>query len=99
MSLQADGTRVGDQFADNFQTARPAADGTVGLLPAYWVWNFAAGREFQRERWIVQPFVTVKNLADAIYISSRAPLGIQPGMFRQVNAGVRFGLSRHRHHP
>lgn len=89
-SLHIDGTRVGDQFGDNRQTVEGSADGTTGLLPSYWVWNVAAGHEFRRERFGVNPFVTVKNLADERYISSRAPLGIQPGMFRQVNAGVKF---------
>ncbi len=89
-SVHVDGTRVGDQFGDNLETVKGSADGTVGLLPAYWVWNLCAGHEFQRERFVVNPFFTVKNLADAVYISSRAPLGIQPGMFRQVNAGVKL---------
>ncbi len=89
-SFHLDGTCVGGQFGDNRQTVRGSADGTIGLLPAYWVWNVAASHEFKRERWAVKPFVTVKNLGDAIYISSRAPLGIQPGMFRQANAGVKF---------
>jgi len=89
-SFQLDGTRVSDQFGDNRATIKASADGTVGLLPAYWVWNLAAGYELQRERWTVSPFVTVKNLANAFYISSRAPLGIQPGMFRQVNLGVKL---------
>ncbi len=88
--IQIDGVRAGDQFGDNRQTVRGTADGTAGLLPAYWVWNLAAGHEIQREHWAVNPFVTIKNLANAIYISSRAPLGIQPGMFRQVNAGLRL---------
>ena len=39
-----------------------------------------------------EPYFTIKNLFDEIYISSRAPLGIQPGLFRQVNAGVRIGF-------
>ncbi len=87
--LHLDGTRVGGQFADNAQTRTASPDGTVGWMPAYWVWNAAVGREFRRERVTVEPFLTVKNLADARYISSRAPQGIQPGMFRQINAGVR----------
>lgn len=87
--VYVDGTRVGAQFADNAQTRAASADGTVGLIPAYWVWNAAAGREFKRERLVVEPFITIKNLADARYISSRAPQGIQPGMFRQILAGVR----------
>lgn len=89
-SVYLDGTRAGDQFGDNLQTVPGSADGTVGLLPAYWIWNLAGGHEFRGERFTFNPFVTVKNLAGAVYISSRAPLGIQPGMFRQATAGVRF---------
>lgn len=89
-AVHIDGTRVGDQFGDNRQTVQGSADGTIGLIPSYWVWNLTAGHEIQRERYGVSPFVTIKNLADARYISSRAPQGIQPGMFRQLNAGVRF---------
>lgn len=89
-SLHLDGTRVGDRFGDNLQTVANSLDGTAGLAPAYWVWNVSAGREFQRERHRIQPFVTVKNPADARYISSRAPQGIQPGLFRQLNAGMKF---------
>jgi Fe(3+) dicitrate transport protein len=85
-----DGTRVGDQFADNRETLPPSNDGTAGVIPAYWVWNLCAGYEWSRERYSLKPFVTVKNFTDSLYISSRAPQGIQPGMFRQVNAGVRF---------
>jgi Fe(3+) dicitrate transport protein len=87
--VHADGTRVGSQFADNAQTRTPSPDGTTGLIPAYWVWNLSAGRQFERERVTIEPFVTVKNLFDAIYISSRAPQGIQPGMFRQLQAGLK----------
>lgn len=89
-SVHLDGTRAGSQFGDNLQTVAGSPDGTVGLLPAYWVWNISGGHEFRRERFTVEPFVAVKNLADEVYISSRAPLGIQPGMFRQVNGGVKF---------
>ncbi|MGH9661865.1 MAG: TonB-dependent receptor domain-containing protein [Bryobacteraceae bacterium] len=88
--FQIDGARAGDQFGDNRETRAPSADGTIGLLPAYWVWNFSVGQEVRRERFTVEPFVAVKNLANAIYVSSRAPQGIQPGMFRQVNGGVRI---------
>jgi Fe(3+) dicitrate transport protein len=89
-SIHVDGARAGAQFGDNRQTAAGSADGTVGLLPAYWVWNLSAGQGLRRERYALQPFVSIKNLADARYISSRAPQGIQPGLFRQVNAGVKF---------
>jgi Fe(3+) dicitrate transport protein len=89
-AIHFDGTRVGSQFADNRQTRPASADGTVGLIPAYWVWNASVGHEFQRERVAVSPFFTVKNLGGERYISSRAPLGIQPGMFRQAAGGIRL---------
>jgi len=89
-SVHLDGSRVGDQFGDNLETVAGSADGTVGLLPAYQVWNLTASREIVRERFTLHPYVAVKNLADARYISSRAPLGIQPGMFRQVTGGIKL---------
>ena len=33
-----------------------------------------------------------QNLTDRVYISSRAPEGIQLALFRQANVGVRFGF-------
>lgn len=89
---QLDGTRVGSQFADNRETVQPSADGQIGLIPAYTVWNLSIDYERRFERYSIQPFVTIKNLTDRTYISSRAPEGIQPGLFRQANVGVRFGF-------
>ena len=88
--FQIDASYVSDQFGDNRQTVAPSADGTVGLLPAYLLWNFEADYTIHRERYEVSPYFTVKNLTNEIYIASRAPQGIQPGLFRQVNFGLRF---------
>lgn len=88
--VQFEATYVGDQFGDNNATVTPSADGTIGLLPSYTLLSLGVDYTFQRERYQVQPYVVIKNLADKVYISSRAPEGIQPGLFRQVNAGVRF---------
>ncbi|MBI3896073.1 MAG: TonB-dependent receptor [Acidobacteria bacterium] len=88
--LQVDGTRVGDQFADNRETVTPSANGMVGLIPSYMVWNLSVDFEKRQERISIQPFFTIKNLTDRLYISSRAPEGIQPGLFRQTNFGVRL---------
>jgi hypothetical protein len=46
----------------------------------------------QRERFQYRPYFTVKNLTDRIYIASRAPQGIQPGLFRQANIGIRLSF-------
>ena len=88
--VQLDATFAGGQFADNRETVAPSPDGTVGWIPSYTIWNLGADYTVRRERFEVRPYVSVKNLGDERYIASRAPQGIQPGMFRQVNAGLRF---------
>ena len=84
--------RVGDQFGDNNRTVAPSNDGAIGLLPAYTVWNVTADYSIRRERFEITPYFSMKNLTDELYIASRAPQGIQPGLFRQANAGVRFSF-------
>lgn len=81
---------INKQFGDNRNTITPSPDGTIGLLPGYMIWNVGFDYTIRRERLQLNPYFTIKNLTDKIYISSRAPQGIQPGMFRQVNAGIRF---------
>ena len=83
---------VGNQFGDNLNTFFPSADGAVGILPGFMVWNLGIDYQYQRNRFQLEPYVTVKNLTNKIYISSRAPQGIQPGMFRQLNVGIRFSF-------
>jgi Fe(3+) dicitrate transport protein len=88
--FQIDSSYIGEQFADNNQTLAASADGTVGLIPAFLLWNGTVDYTVQRERVGFTPYFTVKNLTDRVYIASRAPQGIQPGLFRQINAGLRF---------
>jgi len=92
LGFQIDLSHVGDQFGDNRQTLAGSADGTVGQLPSYQVANMMVDYRIQKERWSFTPYFTIKNLADQLYISSRAPQGIQPGMFRQTNAGVKISF-------
>ncbi len=92
LGMQLDLNSIGDQFGDRTETLMPSADGTVGLLPAYNITNLIVDYKIRRERWELQPYFTVKNLFDKLYIASRAPQGIQPGMFRQVNLGVKIGF-------
>ncbi len=73
-------------------TVTPSADGTVGLLPGYTIWNLTADNTHQRERVSITPRISIKNLGNEIYISSRAPQGIQPGLFREVHIGVGFAF-------
>lgn len=92
LTVQVDGTFLSDQFGDDRNRTVGTADGTVGPVPAYGLWNASASYEFRRGTLRLSPFVTVKNAADRIYIASRAPQGIQPGPFRQVNVGVSMGF-------
>ncbi len=90
--FQIDLSHVGDQFGDNRETIPGSADGTVGQLPSYQVANMMVDYRIRRERWSFTPYFTIKNLADELYISSRAPQGIQPGLFRQTNAGIKISF-------
>jgi len=90
--VNLDMSHVTSQFTDNLQTRSPSVDGTIGQIPGYTVWNINADYQIVREGFEVRPYFTVKNLADQRYIASRAPQGIQPGMFRQLNVGLRFSF-------
>lgn len=88
--FQFDMNHIGRQFADNNETVAATADGTIGRIPSYEVFNLLADYTIEGERLTVRPYFTVKNLFDQLYIASRAPEGIQPGLFRQANAGIRI---------
>ncbi len=90
--FQIDMSHIADQFGDNNGTIAPSNDGTVGLLPSYTLMNVTADYSIHRERFEFTPYFTVKNFTNELYISSRAPQGIQPGLFRQANAGIRFSF-------
>ena len=92
LSFLLDLNTVGSQFGDNRQTVEPTPDGTIGQLPSYQVANLTVGYEVGRERWTLEPYFTIKNAFDELYIASRAPQGIQPGLFRQVNGGIRISF-------
>ena len=92
LSFQLDLNAVGGQFGDNRESVLPSPDGTTGRLPSYRVANLAIGYEIRRERWMFEPYFTIKNAFDELYIASRAPQGIQPGLFRQVNGGLRISF-------
>ena len=90
LNFHIDLSSIASQFGDNNQTVDASADGTVGILPSYQLANFAIGYEIRAERWMFEPYFTIKNAFDELYISSRAPQGIQPGLLRQINGGLRI---------
>ena len=90
--FQIDMSHIADQFGDNRETVVGSADGTVGQLPAYQVANLMVDYRIRRERWEFIPYFTIKNVANEIYIASRAPQGIQPGLFRQAIFGLKISF-------
>jgi Fe(3+) dicitrate transport protein len=85
-----EGVYVGKQFGDdlNFRIS-PRADGQLGPLPGYAVWNAAFNYRVEQLRSTF--FVTAKNLFDRTYIVDRAR-GILPSSPRLLQAGLKFNF-------
>jgi Fe(3+) dicitrate transport protein len=83
-----EGVYVGQQFGDdlNFSTS-PRADGQLGPISGYAVWNAAVNYHVERMRSTF--FITTKNLFDRTYIVDRAR-GILPSSPRLVQAGMKL---------
>ncbi|HEY0082254.1 MAG TPA: TonB-dependent receptor, partial [Pyrinomonadaceae bacterium] len=83
-----EGVYVGRQFGDdlNLRTS-PRADGQLGPVPGYAVWN--ATVNYNVEQLHSTFFVTTKNLFDRTYIVDRSR-GILPSSPRLVQAGLKF---------
>ena len=79
---------VSRQFGDDLNfTYSPRADGQLGPVPAYTVWNATAN--YTAERLRTTFFVTTKNLFDRTYIVDRSR-GILPSSPRLMQAGLKF---------
>ncbi|WP_226388787.1 TonB-dependent receptor [Penaeicola halotolerans] len=83
--LRLTGTYVGDQFTDELNTVTPSANGQIGELPAYFTLDATAS--YFVEKWNTAFNVSVKNLTDERYISTRRPQGIRVGLPRFITAG------------
>jgi Fe(3+) dicitrate transport protein len=94
--IQLEAVRVGEQFGDdlNLRPDSPVnpsvfANGQLGQLPAYTIWNATAN--YRVEKWRTTFFVTGKNLTDGLFIVDRVR-GILPGSPRLVQAGAKFSF-------
>lgn len=76
------------RYTDPYNLVEPTLDGTAGLIGARAVAN--ARLAYRYDPWKSTVFVDARNLFDQRYIASRAPAGIQPGMTRQIFAGLRL---------
>jgi len=88
--MRIDGLYVNEQFTDNFETRAGSANGRVGLVPAYAIFDASV-------RWTVPNangltvIGSAKNMADRTYIASRRPEGIKSGLPRLLTLGVTWG--------
>lgn len=90
-TIRLDGTWVGEQYADNFETEAGSANGRVGEIPGYAVADLSVRYRLPTA---VRLTLTgsVKNLFDRTYIASRRPEGIKVGLPRLVLVGVDWGF-------
>lgn len=76
-SVQLQGRRVDDQFTDNANTVAPSADGIIGVMPIYTVWDLNLNYDYKP----LSVAAGVRNLFDEKYIAERNTF------FRGVTAG------------
>jgi Fe(3+) dicitrate transport protein len=87
LDVQLEAVYVGEQFSDFANTDTAAANGQLGKIADYTIWNLAFNYRFDKKDTTL--FVTVKNLADKTYIVDRTR-GILPGSPRLVQAGLKY---------
>jgi Fe(3+) dicitrate transport protein len=90
INVRLAGVHTDEQYSDRANTRESSYDGEIGLIDAYTVWDLSVRYSLP---WInASMFGTVKNIFNKVYIASRAPRGIFPGPFRQVNLGMQWEL-------
>ncbi len=88
IEIQITGHHLAEQYSDRANTREGSVDGEVGIIDAYTVWDASASYKLPGMN--ARIYGSVKNVFDKLYIASRAPQGIFPGPFRQINAGLRW---------
>ncbi|RZS96736.1 TonB-dependent receptor [Cecembia calidifontis] len=88
LGLRLVGNFIGKQFSDELNTIEPSADGRIGIIPAYKV--FDAMVFYRIQKWNSRFNLSIKNLTDERYISSRRPQGIRVGIPRLITVGYQF---------
>jgi len=77
-------------FTDELNTITPSTNGQIGLIKSRFIIN--ATLEHKINNPDVTLFVSIKNLLDERYISSRRPQGIKVGLPQLFVAGIDFRL-------
>ncbi|MEQ1813989.1 MAG: TonB-dependent receptor, partial [Candidatus Nitrotoga sp.] len=89
IDTQLEAVHVSEQFSDFANTDAASANGQLGKIAAYTIFNATLNYHFQPQH--IKLFVAVKNLADKTYIVDRTR-GILPGSPRLVQAGINYSF-------
>jgi Fe(3+) dicitrate transport protein len=78
-------TYVGNQFADELNTVTPSNNGRIGEIESYYLLDATLYHKLSKLNASFN--LSVKNLTDERYISTRRPEGIRVGLPRLITAG------------
>ncbi len=81
---------VGAQFGDELNTITPSVDGLIGEIPSYFLLD--AVLSYKISPWNAAFNLSMKNLTDERYISTRRPQGIRVGLPRFITAGFEINF-------
>lgn len=84
-------TFVGEQFTDALNTVVPSTNGRIGKLDSYFLTDLQLSYAFPKVK-SLNLNLSVKNLTDERFISSRRPQGIRVGLPRFVSLGLDWTL-------
>lgn len=89
--VRIDGTHVGAQYSDVFETVAGSANGRVGAIPAYRLLDLSLQYALPGLDG-VRLTGAVRNVTDRTYIASRRPEGIRVGLPRLATLGISWGF-------
>lgn len=90
LMLRVDGSWVGEQFSDLFQTRAGSANGRTGLIPSHRLLDVSA-RYNLPVLGSAAVLASVRNVLGETYIVSRRPEGIKPSLPRLAMLGFSWG--------
>lgn len=88
--LRFTNTYVGNQFTDELNTVAPSANGRIGQMDAYNVMDLTLYQAVPK--WKTAFNLSVKNLTNERYVTTRRPQGIRVGLPRYISAGVEIKI-------
>ena len=80
---------VSEQYSDFLETKDGSANGKIGIIPSYSLWDVNAWYVLNKN---AKLNMAIKNLTDEKYIASRAPEGINPGIGLNAQASLKISF-------